>query len=280
MSKRSYERRIRAKRLADKAARRRAERIRKLRMWGSAVAAVVIALVLFLVFRGDGGKPLATSTSPTPRPSTATPTAAATPCPGPTPPAPKPLTFSSPPPTTIDTNKMYVATFETSCGTFKVQMDPKLAPKTVNNFVFLTKQGYYDGTKFHRVQNEPGTPTQPGFAIVQGGDPKGDGTGGPGYSYDGETPAPTAKYLRGTIAMANSGDPSSNGSQFFIVVKDWNGLPTNYTIFGTVIDQAAAFVALDKMITATGTPIQGGLGTTPVPPIFILKVTIEELARS
>ena len=259
--------------MAEKAARRRAERMRKLRMWGSAVAAIVIALVLFLVFSGDGGKPVATPTTPTPT-SSGTPTAAATPCPGPTPAAPKQLTFSSPPPSSIDTNKVYVATFETSCGTFKVQMDPKLAPKTVNNFVFLARQGYYNGTKFHRVQNETD------FAIVQGGDPKGDGSGGPGYSYDGETPAPTAKYTRGTIAMANSGGPSSNGSQFFIVVKDWNGLPPNYTIFGQVIDQTASFVALDKMITASGTPIQGGLGTTPIPPIFILKVTIEELARS
>lgn len=271
MSKRSYERRIRAKRDAAKAARKHAERMRKVRIWVSATAAVTLALVLFLVFRGDGVKPSATPTSPSP---TAQPSTVATPCPGPTPPAPKSLTFPSPPASTIDNDKIYVATFQTSCGNFKIQMDPRTAPKTVNNFVFLARQGYYDGTKFHRVQNETD------FAIVQGGDPEGTGRGGPGYSYDGETPAPTDKYLRGTIAMANSGGPSSNGSQFFIVVKDWAGLPTNYTIFGKVIDETASFVALDKMITAEGTPIEGGLGTTPVPPIYIINVTIEELARS
>ncbi len=270
MSKRSYEKRIKAKRDAAKAARKRAERMRKIRIWISALIAVGLGLVVFFVSRGDGVKPTATPTSS----STGSPSTVAAPCPGPTPAAPKPLTFKSPPGSTIDNDKIYVATFETSCGTFKIQMDPKTAPKTVNNFVFLARQGYYDGTRFHRVQNEAE------FAIVQGGDPKGDGTGGPGYSYDGETPAPTAKYLRGTIAMANSGGPSSNGSQFFVVVKDWAGLPTNYTIFGNVIDEAASFAALDKMITAEGTPIEGGLGTTPVPPIYIIKVTIEELARS
>ena len=269
MSKRSYEKRIKAKRDAAKAARKRAERMRKIRIWVSSLTAIGLALVLFFVLRGDGTKPAA---SPTSSP-TGAPTAVATPCPGPTPPAPKPLTFKSPE-STIDNDKIYVATFETSCGTFKIQMDPRTAPKTVNNFVFLARKGYYDGTKFHRVQNEAE------FAIVQGGDPKGDGTGGPGYSYDGETPAPTAKYLRGTIAMANSGGPNTNGSQFFVVVKDWAGLPANYTIFGKVIDEAVSFAALDKMITAQGTPIQGGLGTTPVPPIYIIKVTIEELARS
>ncbi len=274
MSKRSYERRIQAKRDAAKAARKRAERMRKIRIWLSATAAVVLALVLFLVFRPSGTKPTAqptTSGSPTVAPSTV-----ATPCPGPTPAAPKDLTFPSAPADSIDENKIYVATFQTSCGNFKVQMDPKTAPKTVNNFVFLARQGYYDGSQFHRVQNETD------FAIVQGGDPNGDppGTGGPGYSYDGETPAPTAEYIRGTIAMANSGGPSSNGSQFFVVVKDWAGLPPNYTIFGKVIDETNSFAALDKMITAEGEPIQGGLGTTPVPPIYVIKVTIEELARS
>lgn len=270
MSKRSYERRIQAKRDAAKAARKRAERIRKIRMWVSAGAAVVLALVLFLVFRPSGVKP---SASPTNSP-TAAPSTVATPCPGPTPPAPKKLTYPSAPANSIKSDKVYVATFETSCGTFKVQMDPKIAPKTVNNFVFLARAGYYDGTEFHRVQNETD------FAIVQGGDPEGTGRGGPGYSYDGETPVPTAKYPRGTIAMANSGGPSSNGSQFFIVVKDWDGLPPNYTIFGQVIDESNSFIALDKMITTEGAPIEGGLGTTPVPPIFIVKVAIEELARS
>lgn len=272
MSKGAYEKRLKAKRDAAKAARRRAERIRKIRIWTSVGASLVLVLVLFLVFRPSGTTP---SASPTNSP-TGTPSTVATPCPGPTPPAPKKLSYPSPPANSIKSDKIYVATFETSCGSFKIRMDPKVAPATVNNFVFLARAGFYDGSRFHRVQNESD------FAIVQGGDPeKGDGTGGPGYSYDGETPAATAKYTRGTIAMANSGGPSSNGSQFFIVVKDWAGLPTNYTIFGQVIDESSSFVALDKMITTQGTPIQGGqLGLNPTPPIFIVKVTIEELART
>jgi peptidylprolyl isomerase len=231
-------------------------------------AALLRKPCLFLVLRPGGTKPSASPTN--------SPTTTATPCPGPTPAPPKKLSYPSAPADSIDENKIYVATFDTSCGSFKIRMDPKVAPKTVNNFVFLARAGFYDGSRFHRIQNESD------FAIVQGGDPeKGDGTGGPGYSYDGETPAPSAKYTRGTIAMANSGSPASNGSQFFVVVKDWAGLPPQYTIFGQVIDESNSFIALDKMITAQGEPIQGGqLGTTPNPPIFIIKVTIEELARS
>lgn len=267
MSKRAYERRIRAKRDREKAERRRAERMRKIRIWISAVAAVALALVLFLVFGplgSDDKEPLATSTN--------TPVVG---CTGPTPNAPTSKQYPSPPPMTIDTkDTIYAVTLKTSCGDVQIKMDPQLAPTTVNNFVFLAREGFYNGTRFHRVQNESS------FAIVQGGDPKGDGTGGPGYDYPGETPPPTTKYPKGTIAMANSGNPSSNGSQFFIVVKDWDGLPANYTVFGEVIDEGDSFATLERMIAAKGPPLQGGLGLKPDPPIFILNVEVEELARS
>jgi peptidyl-prolyl cis-trans isomerase B (cyclophilin B) len=265
VSKRSYERRLRAKRERERAARRRARRLRRLRIALSAVAAVGVGLGLFLTLRG-GSRPAASAT-PSPPPVAG--------CTGPTPGPPLGKTYPSPPPMTIDTeNTIYVATLKTSCGDIKIKMDPKQAPRTVNNFVFLARERFFDGTRFHRVQNIPGS-----FAIVQGGDPKGDGTGGPGYAYAGETPPPGTKYRRGTVAMANSGNPSSNGSQFFIVVRDWNDLPPNYTVFGEVIDEGDSFGTLDRMIQATGPPLPGGLGIRPEPPIFLIQVQIQEFAR-
>jgi peptidyl-prolyl cis-trans isomerase B (cyclophilin B) len=265
MSKRAYERRIQAKREREKAARKRAERMRKLRIWISATVAVALAVTLFLVFDplGEDTKPVATGSG--------SPIAG---CTGPTPNAPQSKQYPAPPAMSIDTkDTIYVATMKTSCGDVKIAMDPQTAPTTVNNFVFLARDGFYNGTRFHRVQSETD------FAIVQGGDPKGDGTGGPGYDYPGEKPPAGTQYKKGTIAMANSGDPSSNGSQFFIVVRDWEGLPANYTVFGQVIDEGDSFGTLTRMINAKGPPLPNGLGIRPEPPIFILNVVIEETAR-
>jgi peptidyl-prolyl cis-trans isomerase B (cyclophilin B) len=270
MSKRSYERRIKAKREAARAARKRAEKMRKLRVGGSIAAAAALAVVLLIVFLGGNDtKPVTTATN--------SPSVSGSPVPGCTVPNPAPTPngkqFPAPPASTIDNNKIYVATFQTSCGTVKMRMDPRQSPRTVNNFVFLARQAFYDGTFFHRVQSTPGN-----FAIVQGGDPKGDGTGSPGYDYAGETPPPSTKYLRGVVAMANSGKPDSNGSQFFFVVRDWKDLPVNYTVLGKV-DEANSLTTLDRMALAQGPPLDGGLGTSPDPRIYILKVTIEEVNR-
>jgi len=266
---RSYERRIRAKRDAARAARKHQERVRKLRIGLSAAAAVGVAIVLLVVFLTNG-KPVKPTAGPTSSPSpTASPIAGCTePSPVPT---PNGKQFAKPPKMTIDKTKVYIATMQTSCGDIKIKLDPKLAPTTVNNFVFLANQHFFDGTVFHRVQNIPGD-----YAIVQGGDPQGTGSGGPGYKYKGETPPATAQYSRGVIAMANSGDPSSNGSQFFFVVHAWPALPKNYTIFGNV-DDATSLAALDRMITAKGPDLGQGLGLKPTPPIFILKVTVQVL---
>jgi cyclophilin family peptidyl-prolyl cis-trans isomerase len=269
MSKRSYERRIKAKREAERAARKHAEKVRKMRVGGSVAAASAIAIVLLIVFLG-GNKKVTPNAQPSSSTTPGQPIAGCTvPSPAPT---PNGKQFPSAPKTSIDGTKIYVATFDTSCGTVKMTMDPKQSPATVNNFVFLARQGFYDGTKFHRVQNVPGD-----FAIVQGGDPKGDGTGGPGYKYNGETPTAGTKYLRGVVAMANSGSPSTNGSQFFFVARDWPSLPASYTVLGK-IDDATSFATLDRMIQAKG-PALGQLGLTPDPPIYINKVTIEELKR-
>src|SRR5689334_24149779 len=119
----------------------------------------------------------------------------------------------------IDPSKSYTATIETSEGTITADLYPKIAPQTVNAFVFLARDGFYEGVIFHRVI--------PGF-MIQGGDPTGRGTGGPGYRFNDE---PVKRpYLRGTLAMANAG-PNTNGSQFFVMHADYP-LPPNYTIFG------------------------------------------------
>ncbi|MFN8109190.1 MAG: peptidylprolyl isomerase [Thermoleophilia bacterium] len=139
-----------------------------------------------------------------------------------TPAAPK--TYSAPPPMTIDATKQYWATMRTSCGVIRIKLDAKAAPNTVNNFVFLARQGFYNGLTFHRVVKD---------FVIQGGDPKGNGSGGPGYEFADELP-PQAGYQVGSVAMANSG-PDTNGSQFFIVTGiNGEQLPNQYSRFGTV----------------------------------------------
>ena len=156
-----------------------------------------------------------------------------------------PKQFSAPPAMEIDKNKTYTATIDTSLGTMKAELFAADAPMTVNNFVFLARQGYYDGVTFHRVIAN---------FMVQTGDPTGTGTGGPGYRFNDEPVS--RKYERGTLAMANAG-PNTNGSQFFIVHKDYP-LPPNYTIFGKLTD---GLDTLDKIATTPTGPGRGGNDT-------------------
>jgi len=124
----------------------------------------------------------------------------------------------------IDATKSFTATFETTRGTIVVELFPKEAPKTVNNFVFLARDGFYDGTTFHRVI--------PNF-MIQGGDPTASGRGGPGYKFEDELKGSYKKHQAGSLSMANAG-PNTNGSQFFIthVATDW--LDGKHTVFGHV----------------------------------------------
>lgn len=124
----------------------------------------------------------------------------------------------------IDPAKNYVARIATSRGEIVADLFPKEAPKTVNNFVFLARDGFYDGTVFHRVISD---------FMVQGGDPTGTGRGGPGYRFEDETKGNPHKHQVGSLSMANAG-PNTNGSQFFIthVVTDW--LNGKHTVFGQV----------------------------------------------
>jgi peptidyl-prolyl cis-trans isomerase B (cyclophilin B) len=134
--------------------------------------------------------------------------------------------YDKPPEMTIDVNKTYVATFETARGKIVCELFAKDAPKTVNNFVFLAREGFYDGTTFHRVIQD---------FMVQGGDPTATGRGGPGYKFDDEIDGNPHRFQVGSLAMANAG-PNTNGSQFFItrVVTGW--LDGKHTIFGQVLE--------------------------------------------
>jgi cyclophilin family peptidyl-prolyl cis-trans isomerase len=143
--------------------------------------------------------------------------------------------YDSPPDLDIDLDAQYEATLHTTLGDITIAFLPAEAPVTTNNFLFLAGDGYYDGVVFHRIV--------PGF-VIQGGDPSGTGTGGPGYTFRDELDG-SGRYARGTVAMANAG-PNTNGSQFFICLDDV-GLPHAYTIFGTVtagMDVVDAIAAL------------------------------------
>jgi cyclophilin family peptidyl-prolyl cis-trans isomerase len=155
----------------------------------------------------------------------------------------------------IDPQKTYTATIDTSAGTMTAELFPGEAPATVNNFVFLARDEYYNDVIFHRVIS--------GF-MIQGGDPTGTGRGGPGYRFNDEPVK--RKYDRGILAMANAG-PNTNGSQFFIMHADY-GLPPNYTIFGKL---TSGEDVLDKIAAA-----RTGAQDRPVEPVAISSVTIAE----
>ena len=163
--------------------------------------------------------------------------------------------YSSPPDMVIDPAKQYTAVIETTAGTLTADLFAADAPRTVNNFVFLAREGFYEGVIFHRVIE--------GF-MIQGGDPTGRGTGGPGYKFADEPV--TRAYTRGTLAMANAG-PNTNGSQFFVMHADYR-LPPNYTIFGKL---SAGMDVVDAIATAP-TASQD----RPKDPVSITSVTITE----
>ena len=165
--------------------------------------------------------------------------------------------FSGPPPMLIDPAKTYAATVVTSKGTLEIILDARAAPVTVNSFVFLARWHYYDGIAFHRVI--------PGF-VLQGGDPTGSGSGGPGYRFDDELPKP-GRYEMGSLAMANSG-PNTNGSQFFVISgPDGMRLPPLYALFGKVVK------GLDVVATINDTGSPSG---KPREHVVIESVTITE----
>jgi peptidyl-prolyl cis-trans isomerase B (cyclophilin B) len=132
--------------------------------------------------------------------------------------------WSTPPEMEIDPKKSYYALIDTSKGVIELELYPKHAPKTVNNFVFLSRQSFYDGVVFHRVISN---------FMIQGGDPTGTGRGGPGYKFEDEFAGNPLKHETGVISMANAG-PGTNGSQFFITHSPQPHLNGKHTVFGKV----------------------------------------------
>lgn len=164
--------------------------------------------------------------------------------------------YDSPPELTIHLDKDYSATLDTNHGEIVIEFDAARSPLAVNNFVFLAKDGFYDGVVFHRVIEN---------FMIQGGDPTGTGRGGPGYRFRDELEG-AGSYSRGTVAMANAG-PNTNGSQFFICHTDV-GLPHSYTIFGKVTS------GLDTVDSIATTPTDPG--DRPHDDVVINKVTVTE----
>ncbi|WP_409346878.1 peptidylprolyl isomerase [Paenibacillus sp. MBLB4367] len=164
----------------------------------------------------------------------------------------------------IDKNKTYVAEVKTNKGAFKIELFAKDAPKTVNNFVFLAKEGFYDGVIFHRIIES---------FMIQGGDPKGTGSGGPGYKFEDELKNGHS-YEPGIVAMANAG-PNTNGSQFFICTgEDSKGLnkQPNYTIFGKISEGMDVVTKIAK----TPVAVANGEASSPKEKVTIESVTITE----
>jgi cyclophilin family peptidyl-prolyl cis-trans isomerase len=268
--------RTRHRQLARQVAQRRADRQRQHRRRQLATITVALfisvigGVVLFwtLVLGEDG------TLAPNPTPEPGTQTGTVDPEPGPrevacdadTPPGalrPKPQ-FNAPAEVLRD-DESYTATLETSCGDIVVRMLSDRAPETVNSFVFLAQQDYFDGTRIHRIDES--------IDVLQGGDPIGTGTSSPGYSIPDELTGDET-YPPGTLAMANSG-PNTGGSQFFIITgADGHNLDANpnYTIFGRVID--GLDVAQEIQQIPVQDPGAGIEGQQPAQAVYVERVTI------
>jgi len=179
---------------------------------------LIASVIAVLVLSGCAQSPAAV-----PAPETTPPVEVSSPAPA-APPAPQPQTYSAPPPMTIDTDRQYLAAIETGKGNLGLELFASDVPVTVNNFVLLARQGFYNGTTFHRVI--------PGF-MAQGGDPTGTGAGNPGYCFADEFSQHT--HVAGALSMANSG-PDTNGCQFFITYTPQHQLDGKHTVFGQLVE--------------------------------------------
>ena len=247
-----------ARQAALHASRRRAARRRQ--FITLVVVGAMIVGVLALFQRGNDNE-TASTTGSTTTTTTAPPAFGGAACPNADGSSPRTTTFTEPPQQCIDRAKTYTAAVETDVGAFTIALDAERAPLSVNNFVFLARFHFYDGLTFHRAP--------PDF-VIQGGDPEGTGSGGPGYTFADELPSSVDEYKAGSLAMANSG-ADTNGSQFFVVVTDAGGqlLPgPNYSLFG----QVAEGLDVVQRINADGAPDPGPPKTVHQ----ITKVTITE----
>jgi cyclophilin family peptidyl-prolyl cis-trans isomerase len=181
--------------------------------------------------------------------------------------APEPLTpmeFDAPADMGLDSSTPVRVTMSTSCGDIAIELQPAIAPQTVNSFVFLATEGYFDGTVFHRII--------PGF-VAQGGDQAATGLGSPGYTIPDEFPPPGVGYDRGVLAMANAG-PGTTGSQFFIVLED-SELPPQFAIFGRVVDGFDVLDRLQEIPLGVSSTSPDPVASTPLETIYVRTITID-----
>jgi peptidyl-prolyl cis-trans isomerase B (cyclophilin B) len=212
----------------------------------AAFAVIAVAVVVaILIGRGGGDDDSAT-------------TASAEGCQPVDAPEPKDVSYKAPP-QEVKKGEKLTAVVETSCGTFDIALDSERAPKTVNSFVFLSEKGFYDGLAFHRIVPE---------FVIQGGDPQGNGSGGPGYSVVEKPPANLA-YTRGVVAMAKSPaePPGTSGSQFYVVTGTDAGLPPEYALVGKVSEGLDVVGRIGEL---------GGPDEQPKQTVLIEKITIEK----
>jgi len=255
--------RTREKQLQKLAAQRRAARKRHARQRGTAIALVVVAVLLAGFFIWQQVFNNNSSAAKTVQ-SRGTCTTKAPPTAG----EKKPV-YKNPPPKVIEPGKTYTAVLDTSCGTFDIQLDQKLAPNTVNSFVYLAQHHFFDGLTFHRIARH---------FVIQGGDPKGNGTGGPGYETR-DVPPKDATYPIGTVAMAKGGSQPAGtaGSQFFVVTSssaNQSLAPASqgpqYAIIGHVTS------GMDAVNAIAALPIQGNSSDgPPAQKVYINTMTIK-----
>jgi peptidyl-prolyl cis-trans isomerase B (cyclophilin B) len=244
------------------AARRRARRRRALLVYGSLGVVILVAGVAGVNLLGrEKAKPAAQAGQDERVDIPNAPAAVA--CGGKVPPRVIHPKLDRRPKTAANPKQHYQVLLKTSCGDVTLQLDPKVAPVATYNFVFLAQRHFYDSTWFHRIT--PGGKKQIG--VIQGGDPKGTGEGGPGYNIPDELPKGKDPYQKYTVAMANSG-PDTSGSQFFISTQDNNGLQSDYTLFGKVVKGQAVVDKIAKI------PLTGERGDTPTESVWIESATV------
>ena len=264
------EKRARKKQARDELIAAREAALRQRRMVRAIGAAVVIgAIVVFALFSGkDDGKPAADEASPSPTEAVEGGVA----CDAEAPPPADPKQYDEPE-QVLEEGVDYAAVIETSCGPIEMDLLEEDAPQTVNSFVFLAREGFFDGLTFHRIV---------GNFVIQGGDPEGTGMGGPGYAIEDEFPKKGNEYVFGTVAMANSG-PGTSGSQFFIVTHlgandetdEPAGLDPLYSIFGRVEESSFDVVkTIDQQEVFGGNDPQRA--EVPIATVYIESVEIVE----
>lgn len=256
-------------------AERRAAAARRRRITTYVVSAVLVVAIVGVVVGlaatgGGSGKSNTAASTPSATPSV-TPsatTARAVACGAKAPAAPVKQTYAKEPAMTIDTKATYVMKMNTSCGEIDITMDAAKTPHTVNSFAFLASKHYFDGIHFSRSVS-----ASQGFAVLQGGDQSSDGSGTPGYSIPDEN-LKGAKYTRGTVAMANTGQANTGGSQFFLIDQTTTALAATYTPFGTI---TKGLDVLDKLLAIGNDGSNQAGGGVPKQTIYINTLTVTKV---